>query len=183
MNFLAHALLSGEVEADRVGGVMGDFVKGPLPAGLPPDLARFLSQGRLREQANVDFSPYVPQQVRDYITGVFKSLPSLSADLSGDLLRRLMSNDPRMRTVWADLSRIAQSDEDYVKFVQAAWLARKDYATWRKRLRQAGELGRQIAGKANELAELLGQIQQTHTRLPSEFSSIQLYKVISIRKW
>ena len=39
MNFLAHALLSGEVEADRVGGVMGDFVKGPLPAGLPPDLA------------------------------------------------------------------------------------------------------------------------------------------------
>jgi acyl carrier protein phosphodiesterase len=39
MNFLAHALLSGEVEADRVGGVMGDFVKGLLPAGLPPDLA------------------------------------------------------------------------------------------------------------------------------------------------
>ena len=39
MNFLAHALLSGEVEADRVGGLMGDFVKGPLPAGLPSDLA------------------------------------------------------------------------------------------------------------------------------------------------
>lgn len=39
MNFLAHALLSGEAEADRVGGLMGDFVKGPLPAGLPPDLA------------------------------------------------------------------------------------------------------------------------------------------------
>ena len=39
MNFLAHALLSGNAEADRVGGLMGDFVKGPLPAGLPPDLA------------------------------------------------------------------------------------------------------------------------------------------------
>ena len=39
MNFLAHALLSGEAEADRVGGLMGDFVKGPLPAGLPSDLA------------------------------------------------------------------------------------------------------------------------------------------------
>ena len=39
MNFLAHALLAGADEADRVGGVMGDFVKGILPAGLPADLA------------------------------------------------------------------------------------------------------------------------------------------------
>lgn len=39
MNFLAHALLAGDVEADRIGGLMGDFVKGLLPAGLPPDLA------------------------------------------------------------------------------------------------------------------------------------------------
>ena len=39
INFLAHALLAGNIEADRVGGVLGDFVKGPLPAGLPPELA------------------------------------------------------------------------------------------------------------------------------------------------
>ena len=39
MNFLAHALLSGETESDRIGGLMGDFVKGLLPAGLPADLA------------------------------------------------------------------------------------------------------------------------------------------------
>ena len=39
MNFLAHALLAGDADADRVGGVLGDFVKGPLPAGLPPGLA------------------------------------------------------------------------------------------------------------------------------------------------
>ncbi len=39
MNFLAHALLAGNADADRIGGLMGDFVKGPLPAGLPPDLA------------------------------------------------------------------------------------------------------------------------------------------------
>lgn len=39
MNFLAHALLAGNDEADRVGGVMGDFVKGLLPAGLPSELA------------------------------------------------------------------------------------------------------------------------------------------------
>ena len=39
MNFLAHALLAGEADADKVGGVMGDFIKGILPAGLPPDLS------------------------------------------------------------------------------------------------------------------------------------------------
>lgn len=39
MNFLAHALLAGDDEADRIGGLIGDFIKGPLPAGLPPALA------------------------------------------------------------------------------------------------------------------------------------------------
>lgn len=39
MNFLAHAWLAGASRSDRVGGVIGDFVKGFLPAGLPPELA------------------------------------------------------------------------------------------------------------------------------------------------
>jgi acyl carrier protein phosphodiesterase len=39
MNYLAHAYLAGDGESDRLGGLMGDFVKGPLPCGLPPDLA------------------------------------------------------------------------------------------------------------------------------------------------
>lgn len=42
MNYLAHALLAGPVAADRVGGVIGDFVKGPLdpcPPGVSPGLA------------------------------------------------------------------------------------------------------------------------------------------------
>lgn len=39
MNFLAHALLAGAAPADRLGAVLGDFVKGPLPAGLPSDVA------------------------------------------------------------------------------------------------------------------------------------------------
>ena len=39
MNFLAHALLAGDEPADRIGGLLGDFVKGPLPAGLPPAFA------------------------------------------------------------------------------------------------------------------------------------------------
>jgi acyl carrier protein phosphodiesterase len=40
VNFLAHALLAGDDPALIVGGVAGDWVKGPLPAGLPDDLAR-----------------------------------------------------------------------------------------------------------------------------------------------
>lgn len=40
MNFLAHAVLAGNDPALIVGGVVGDWIKGPLPAGLPPDLAR-----------------------------------------------------------------------------------------------------------------------------------------------
>ncbi len=40
MNFLAHALLAGDDPALIVGGVVGDWIKGPLPAGLPEDLAR-----------------------------------------------------------------------------------------------------------------------------------------------
>lgn len=39
MNFLAHALLAGDHEADRIGGLIGDFIKGPLPGALPDDLA------------------------------------------------------------------------------------------------------------------------------------------------
>ncbi len=39
MNFLGHALLAGPDPAMRLGGMLGDFVKGPLPAGLPHDVA------------------------------------------------------------------------------------------------------------------------------------------------
>jgi acyl carrier protein phosphodiesterase len=39
MNFLAHAYLAGPDAAIQLGGLIGDFVKGPLPAGLPEDVA------------------------------------------------------------------------------------------------------------------------------------------------
>lgn len=40
MNFLAHALLAGDTPALIVGGVIGDWIKGPLPGTLPDDLAK-----------------------------------------------------------------------------------------------------------------------------------------------
>ncbi|HQR03372.1 MAG: DUF479 domain-containing protein [Proteobacteria bacterium] len=39
MNFLAHAWLAGAASADRIGGLIGDFIKGSLPGGLPADIA------------------------------------------------------------------------------------------------------------------------------------------------
>lgn len=50
MNFLAHALLAGDDPALVVGGVAGDWVKGVLPAGLPPDLARGVALHRAIDQ-------------------------------------------------------------------------------------------------------------------------------------
>ena len=41
MNFLAHAYLGGKVAEHRLGGFLGDFVKGPLdnaPGGLPAEV-------------------------------------------------------------------------------------------------------------------------------------------------
>ena len=40
MNLLAHAVLAGDDPALIVGGVVGDWIKGPLPGPLPADLAR-----------------------------------------------------------------------------------------------------------------------------------------------
>ena len=40
MNFLAHAFLAGDHPALVVGGVVGDWIKGPLPGTLPDDLAK-----------------------------------------------------------------------------------------------------------------------------------------------
>lgn len=40
MNFLAHAVLAGDRPELIVGGIIGDWIKGPLPGLLPADLAR-----------------------------------------------------------------------------------------------------------------------------------------------
>jgi acyl carrier protein phosphodiesterase len=40
MNFLAHAFLAGDHAELVVGGVVGDWIKGPLPGPLPGDLAK-----------------------------------------------------------------------------------------------------------------------------------------------
>jgi len=39
MNFLAHAWLAGPDDAYCAGGLLGDFIKGPVPSSLPPGVA------------------------------------------------------------------------------------------------------------------------------------------------
>lgn len=130
-----------------------------------------MSQPPRTPEPPLKFPPYVPQQVREYVAGLFEA-PGLHPEHAG-VLRRLTGADPRMRDAWARLAHIARTDEDYVLFVLSAWWARDDYGEWRERTRQAGELARRIAETARELAGLLRQIEQTHTRLPHEFTSLQ----------
>ena len=130
-----------------------------------------MSQPLRTPEPPLKFPPYVPQRVREYVAGLFER-PGLRPEDAG-VLRRLTGNDSRMRDAWTGLARIARTDEDYVLFVLAAWWARDDYGEWRERTRQAGELAGSIAEMARELAGLLRRIEQTHTRLPHEFTSLR----------
>lgn len=56
MNFLAHALLAGDTPALIVGGVIGDWIKGPLPGVLPDDLAKGVALHRAID-SYVEFQP------------------------------------------------------------------------------------------------------------------------------
>jgi len=51
VNFLAHVLLAGARPSDQIGGLLGDFVKGPLPCGLPPELARGVALHRFVDRS------------------------------------------------------------------------------------------------------------------------------------
>jgi acyl carrier protein phosphodiesterase len=56
MNLLAHALLSGERPADVVGGVLADWIKGPIEDACPPEWAAGVRRHR-RVDAFVDAHP------------------------------------------------------------------------------------------------------------------------------
>jgi acyl carrier protein phosphodiesterase len=56
MNFLAHALLAGDEDSLVVGGVAGDWIKGPLPGSLPDDIARGVALHRAID-SHADLQP------------------------------------------------------------------------------------------------------------------------------
>lgn len=93
MNFLAHAFLAGPAPADLLGGMLGDFVKGPLPAGLPSSIAEGVELHR-RIDSFADAHPAF-RQSRARVSPVRRRYSGIMIDLFYDhfLARR-----------WADYS-------------------------------------------------------------------------------
>ena len=84
MNFLAHALLAGDNDADRIGGLLGDFVKGLLPAGLPPALASGVALHRAIDSFADRHPAFITSRRR--ISGERRRLSGVLVDLFYDHL-------------------------------------------------------------------------------------------------
>ncbi|HXX95313.1 MAG TPA: ACP phosphodiesterase [Planctomycetota bacterium] len=63
MNLLAHALLSGATPGVIVGGVMADWIKGPMDGGLPSEIADGVRRHR-KTDAFIDAHPITSQLKR-----------------------------------------------------------------------------------------------------------------------
>ena len=95
MNFLAHALLAGDAAADRVGGLMGDFIKGPLPAHLPPELASGVALHRAIDSFAERHDAFIRSRSR--ISPIRRRLAGVLVDLFYDHL---------LASTWANYSEI-----------------------------------------------------------------------------
>ncbi len=85
MNFLAHALLAGPVVDDRVGGVIGDFVKGRLQP-LPPGLSVALADGVMLHRRIDSFADAHPafRRSRARVSTVRRRVGGIMVDLFYD---------------------------------------------------------------------------------------------------
>lgn len=84
MNYLAHAFLAGEADSDPLGGLMGDFVKGPLPGCLPGDLAAGVALHR-RIDSYADAHPAF-QRSRARVTAARRRYAGVMVDMFYDHL-------------------------------------------------------------------------------------------------
>ena len=107
MNFLAHALLAGDADDDRIGGLLGDFVKGLLPAGLPPALAAGVALHRAIDSFADRHPAFIASRAR--ISPARRRVAGVLVDLFYD---HLLARD------WADYR--ADSLDDYSAGLYAA---------------------------------------------------------------
>ena len=82
MNYLAHVYLAGPEPADRLGGLMGDFVKGLLPGGLPPDLAAGVALHRRLDSFADRHAAF--QQSRERVSPLRRRYAGIMVDLFYD---------------------------------------------------------------------------------------------------
>lgn len=85
MNYLAHAFLAGPLAADRVGGVVGDFVKGPL-LPRPPGIDAALAAGVILHRRIDSFADTHPafQRSRARISSTRRRVGGIMVDLFYD---------------------------------------------------------------------------------------------------
>ncbi len=82
MNYLAHFYLSGEDPHWRVGGLMGDFLRGPVPEALPPGVRAGVMLHR-RIDAYTDAHPVVGRS-RRRVRPALRRFAGIVVDMSYD---------------------------------------------------------------------------------------------------
>lgn len=83
-------------------------------------------------------------------------------------LERLAA-DARMKDPYQLLTNEFTENQQWERFIHAAWAARMDYSKYRDRVKRTMELKGKIAQKAEELAKLIRQIGDTGVNAPGEF--------------
>lgn len=99
-----------------------------------------------------------------------KNRSSLIDDL--ECLRRLI-HDARMRDAYALLTLEISDDEQWRCLINAAYVARDDFAEWRNHLKQADEAKEKIADAADKLAGLIENFSKNGVEGPPEFYSVR----------
>lgn len=87
MNFLAHCALGGRSDALLVGSFLGDFVKGSIPASLPPEVGRGVRLHR-RIDAFSNEEPHIRASVARLPVALRRFAPAFVDLLADHLLAR-----------------------------------------------------------------------------------------------
>ncbi|MGC9456621.1 MAG: hypothetical protein ACP5DC_03770 [Halothiobacillaceae bacterium] len=80
--------------------------------------------------------------------------------------------DERMKKPYQLLAEEFTENQQWERFIHAAWAARMDYSKYRDRVKRATEVKGKIAQKAEELAALIRQIGDTGVDAPGELFSM-----------
>jgi len=122
-----------------------------------------------RKSAMMEFPPYVPLPVRQYVEDTNEKL---QLDNDDRLRINRFAFDPRMQEVFILLSPDFD-DKSWRGFIYAAWASKCDFRPYRERVRRAQELSDEIANTAKQLAKLLRQVVENGLNVPEEFYSIR----------
>ena len=177
MNYLAHVYLAGPQVTDRVGGLLGDFVKGPLPCGLPPDLASGVALHRFIDGYTDQHPAFIRSRQR--ISPSRRRFSGVMIDLIYDhfLARhwRSFCDEPLLRFT----QEFYQSLEDYRDWLPASllailermrqrnWLA--DYADLAEIGRDLDQIGNHRIQRTNTLVGSLRELEAHYAELEQDF--------------